>query len=65
MGLIALGVASTIFFDPRYTGAVMLAAVAVAVVVTVIPLIRGDDMADDDELTLLRDSIYGRPYDGK
>jgi UDP-GlcNAc:undecaprenyl-phosphate GlcNAc-1-phosphate transferase len=65
VGLIALGVASTIFFDPRYTGAVMLAAVAVAVVVTVIPLIRGDDMADDDELTLLRDSIYGRPYDGK
>ena len=65
VGLIALGVASTIFFDPRYTGAVMLAAIAVAVVVTVIPLIRGDDMDDDDELTLLRDSIYGRPYDGK
>ena len=65
VGLIALGVASTIFFDPRYTGAVMLAAVAVAVVVTVIPLIRGDQMDDDDELTLLRDSIYGRSYDGK
>lgn len=43
----------------------MLVAVAVAVVVTVIPLIRGKDMADDDELTLLRDSIYGHPYDGK
>jgi UDP-GlcNAc:undecaprenyl-phosphate GlcNAc-1-phosphate transferase len=65
VGLIALGVASTIFFDPRYTGAVMLVAVAVAVVVTVIPLIRGDDMDDDDELTLLRDSIYGHPYDGR
>jgi hypothetical protein len=35
------------------------------VVVTVIPLIRGDTMADDEELTLLRDSIYGRPYDGR
>jgi len=65
VGLVALGVASTIFFDPRYTGAVMLVAVAIAVVVTVIPLIRGDTMADDEELTLLRDSIYGRPYDGR
>ena len=63
VGLVALGVASTIFFDPRYTGAVMLVAIAVAVVVTVIPLIRGDTMADDEELTMLRDSIYRRPYD--
>ena len=65
VGVVALGAANTIFFDPRYSGAVMLAAIVVAVVVTVIPLIRGDDMADDDELTLLRDSIYGGPYDGK
>ena len=36
VGLVALGAASTIFFDPRYTGAVLLGAVAVAVVVTVI-----------------------------
>jgi hypothetical protein len=42
VGVVALGAASTIFFDPRYSGAVMLAAIAVAVVVTVIPLLRGD-----------------------
>ena len=35
--IVALGAASTIFFDPRYTGAVLPGAVAVAVVVTVIP----------------------------
>jgi UDP-GlcNAc:undecaprenyl-phosphate GlcNAc-1-phosphate transferase len=61
VGLVALGAASTIFFDPRYTGAVMLAAIAVAVVVTVIPLLRGENMPDDDELTALYDSLY----DGK
>ena len=62
-------VASTIFFDPRYTGAVMLAAIAVAVIVTVIPLLRDGGRAgipdDDDDLTLLRDSVYGNDYDGK
>ena len=41
-----------------------LLVAAVVVVVTVIPLIRSDTMADDEELTLLRDSIYGRPSDG-
>ena len=63
VGLVALGAASTIFFDPRYTGAVLLAALAVAVVVTVIPLVRGDAPYDEDgerELTLLRDSLYDR-----
>jgi UDP-GlcNAc:undecaprenyl-phosphate GlcNAc-1-phosphate transferase len=40
VGIIALGAASTIFFDPRYTGAVMLAAIAVAIVATLIPLLR-------------------------
>ena len=30
VGIVALGAASTIFFDPRYTGAVMLAAIVVA-----------------------------------
>ena len=54
VGIVALGAASTIFFDPRYTGAVMLAAIVVAVVVTVIPLLR----RDGDDLTTLRDSIY-------
>ena len=38
VGIVALGAASTIFFDPRYTGAVMLAAILVAIVVTLIPL---------------------------
>jgi UDP-GlcNAc:undecaprenyl-phosphate GlcNAc-1-phosphate transferase len=57
VGIVALGAASTIFFDPRYTGAVMLAAIGVAVVVTVIPLLRGDG----DDLTSLSDSLY----DGK
>ena len=37
VGIVALGAASTIFFDPRYTGAVMLAAILVAIVVTLIP----------------------------
>ena len=54
VGIVALGAASTIFFDPRYTGAVMLAAIVVAVVVTVIPLLR----RKDDDLTTLRDSLY-------
>ena len=40
VGIVAFGAASTIFFDPRYTGAVMLAAILVAVVVTLIPLLR-------------------------
>ena len=40
VGIVALGAASTIFFDPRYTGAVMLATIVVAVVVTLIPLLR-------------------------
>ncbi|MGB5110588.1 MAG: MraY family glycosyltransferase [Mycobacterium sp.] len=41
VGIVALGAAGTIFFDPRYTGAVMLAAILVAGVVTLIPLLRG------------------------
>jgi UDP-GlcNAc:undecaprenyl-phosphate GlcNAc-1-phosphate transferase len=41
VGIVALGAAGTIFFDPRYTGAVMLAALLVAGVVTLIPLLRG------------------------
>lgn len=64
VGIVALGAAGAIFFDPRYTGAVMLAAIAVAVVVTVIPLWRDRGAVDtDDDLTLLRDSVYDKPYD--
>lgn len=40
VGIVAFGAASTIFVDPRYTGAVMLAAIVVAGIVTVIPLLR-------------------------
>jgi UDP-GlcNAc:undecaprenyl-phosphate GlcNAc-1-phosphate transferase len=40
VGIVALGAASTVFLDPRYTGAVMLAAIVVAMVVTLIPLLR-------------------------
>jgi len=47
VGIVAMGAASTIFFDPRYTGAVMLAAILVAVVVTLIPLLRRDDVGYD------------------
>ena len=39
VGIVAFGAASTIFFDPRYTGAVMLAAILVAIVVTLIPAV--------------------------
>jgi UDP-GlcNAc:undecaprenyl-phosphate GlcNAc-1-phosphate transferase len=48
VGIIAFGTASTIFFDPRYTGAVMLGATVVAVVVTLIPLLRDQDNVYDD-----------------
>jgi UDP-GlcNAc:undecaprenyl-phosphate/decaprenyl-phosphate GlcNAc-1-phosphate transferase len=48
VSIVAFGTASTIFFDPRYTGAVMLAAIVIAVVVTVIPLLRrGQELYDD------------------
>lgn len=67
VGLVALGAASTIFVDPRYTGGVLLAAVVVAIVVTLIPLLRNDGSGiaetEDDDLTLLRDSVYGKNYD--
>ncbi|BBX30926.1 glycosyl trasferase [Mycolicibacterium mageritense DSM 44476 = CIP 104973] len=49
VGIIAFGAASTIFFDPRYTGAVMAAAILVAIVVTLIPLLqRGGDAVDGE-----------------
>jgi UDP-GlcNAc:undecaprenyl-phosphate GlcNAc-1-phosphate transferase len=48
VGIVALGAASTIFFDPRYTAAVMVGAIVVAVVVTLIPLLRRRDAAADE-----------------
>jgi UDP-GlcNAc:undecaprenyl-phosphate GlcNAc-1-phosphate transferase len=72
VGLVALGAASTIFVSPRYTGGALLAALGVAVVVTLIPVVRNHDddvgpgsEGDDDDLTLLRDSVYGPTYDRK
>jgi UDP-GlcNAc:undecaprenyl-phosphate GlcNAc-1-phosphate transferase len=49
VGIVAFGTASTIFFDPRYAGGVMLAAIVVAIVVTVIPLLRRGGEVYDDE----------------
>ncbi|QRY51026.1 glycosyltransferase family 4 protein [Mycolicibacterium septicum] len=48
VGIIAFGAAATIFFDPRYTGAVVAAAILVAIVVTLIPLLqRGSEGSED------------------
>jgi UDP-GlcNAc:undecaprenyl-phosphate GlcNAc-1-phosphate transferase len=49
VGIVAFGAASTIFFNPRDTGAVMLGAIVVAGVATAIPLLRRrDDYVDED-----------------
>jgi UDP-GlcNAc:undecaprenyl-phosphate/decaprenyl-phosphate GlcNAc-1-phosphate transferase len=53
VGIVALGAASTIFFDPRHTAAVMAGAAIVAVIVTLIPLLRR------------RDEPVGEVYDKK
>jgi UDP-GlcNAc:undecaprenyl-phosphate GlcNAc-1-phosphate transferase len=45
--IVAFGAAGTIFFDPRYTGAVMLGAMLIAIVVTLIPLLRRDGDPED------------------
>jgi UDP-GlcNAc:undecaprenyl-phosphate GlcNAc-1-phosphate transferase len=48
VGIAALGAASTIFFDPRHTAAVMAGAVVIAIVVTLIPLLgRRNDAPDE------------------
>ncbi|BCI54473.1 decaprenyl-phosphate N-acetylglucosaminephosphotransferase [Mycolicibacterium litorale] len=47
VGIVALGAASTIFFDPGHTGVAMLAAIVVATVVTLVPLIRRREPAAD------------------
>jgi len=61
VGIVALGAASTIFFDPRHTAAVMAAAIVIAGVVTVIPLLRRREPAIDDA----PDSPAGDVYDKK
>src|SRR5271170_738386 len=48
-GIVAFGTASTIFFNPRDTAAVMLGAILIAVIATLIPLLRrGDDIYDEE-----------------
>ena len=49
VGIIAFGAAATIFFDPRYTGAVVVAAILVAIVVTLIPLLQRGNEGPVDE----------------
>ena len=56
VGIVALGAASTIFFDPRDTAAVMGAAILVAVVVTLIPLLRRRNAAGE----ATSQSVYDR-----
>ena len=56
VGIVALGAASTIFFDPRDTAAVMGAAILVAVVVTLIPLLRRRNPAGE----VTSQSVYDR-----
>ena len=48
VGIVALGAASTVFSDPRHSAAVMLAAIVVAIVATLIPLLRRRDGTPDD-----------------
>ncbi|MCH9736662.1 MAG: undecaprenyl/decaprenyl-phosphate alpha-N-acetylglucosaminyl 1-phosphate transferase [Actinomycetia bacterium] len=52
VGIVALGAAGSIFFDPGHTAAVMAGAILIAIVATLIPLLRDRD--DPSEL----------PYDG-
>ena len=49
VGIIAMGAASTIFVDPRYTGVVMAVAIVVAMVFTLIPLLRRPDDLPEGE----------------
>ena len=49
VGIVAFGAASTIFMNPRDTAVVMLAAIVVAGVATVIPLLRRRDDYYDEE----------------
>lgn len=48
VGIVALGAASTIFFDPRYTAGVMAGAILVAIVATLIPLLGRRNGSFDD-----------------
>ena len=48
VGIVALGAASTILFDPRYTAGVMAGAILVAIVATLIPLLGRRNGSFDD-----------------
>jgi UDP-GlcNAc:undecaprenyl-phosphate GlcNAc-1-phosphate transferase len=49
VSIVAFGTASTIFFNPRDTAAVMLGAIGIAVFATLIPLLRRGNDAYDEE----------------
>lgn len=57
VAIIAFGAASTIFFEPRYAGAVVVGAIGIAIVATVIPLLRREDT--DPALATVPDSSPG------
>lgn len=57
VAIIAFGAASTIFFEPRYAGAVVVGAIGIAIVATVIPLLRREDT--DPALATAPDSSPG------
>jgi UDP-GlcNAc:undecaprenyl-phosphate GlcNAc-1-phosphate transferase len=44
VAIIAFGAASTIFFEPRYAGAVVVGAIGIAIVATVVPLLRREEL---------------------
>jgi UDP-GlcNAc:undecaprenyl-phosphate/decaprenyl-phosphate GlcNAc-1-phosphate transferase len=60
VGIVAFGAASTIFVDPRYIGAVMLAAIILAVIATLIPLLRRTDDGFDDYFKGRYDDLYDK-----
>ncbi|MEH3138719.1 MAG: MraY family glycosyltransferase [Mycobacterium kyogaense] len=60
VGIVALGAASTIFFDPRYTAAVMAGAIVVAGVVTLIPLLRRRDTDGQDAVDTPAHEVYDK-----
>ncbi|MEW5813609.1 MAG: MraY family glycosyltransferase [Actinomycetota bacterium] len=60
VSIVALGAASTIFFDPKHTAAVMAGATVVAGVVTLIPLLRRRETGDDEPLDRPADQVYDK-----
>ena len=64
VGIVAFGAAGTIFFSPRATAMVMLAAMVVAGVATVIPLLRRDEAAHEAAHEAARDDNHSDDHHG-